>query len=130
MPCTYFIDDSQRLVLTTVWDVTTAEQAFSHQESLATDPRFRPEFNQLIDCTQVTKLQMNTTEIRALAKRNFFASGARRALLVNGTLLRGLARMLTTFRDLAGAKEEIQIFEDRDEAMKWLADSSEASKKI
>ena len=130
MPCSYSIDESQRLVLTTVWDVTTAEQAFSHQESLATDPRFRPEFNQLIDCTQVTKLEMSTTELRTLAKRNFFASGARRAFLVNGTLLHGIGRMLTTFRDLAGAKEEMQIFADREEAMKWLAGSSEAPRQI
>ena len=128
MPCNYFIDSERRLIISTASGVLTAAEAFAHQESLASDPGFHPEFNQVLDCTRVEKLVLNTEELRSLAKKNFFAPNARRALLVKGSLLYGLGRMLATFRDLAGGKEEMQIFQDREAAMKWLTDRSESPK--
>jgi hypothetical protein len=120
MSCSYVIESQLRLVLTTLLGVVTAAEAFAHQESLASDPEFRPEFNQLIDSTGAEKLDLSSVELRKLATRNFFSQGSRRALLVRGTLLYGVGRMLVTFRELAGAKEEMQIFQDRNEALAWL----------
>ena len=120
MPCTYTIDSQRKLVITTASEVLTAVEAFEHQNSLVTDAQFRPDFNQLLDLTGVTKFEMTNDDMRRLAQRNFFGPGVRRAVVVNSSFLHGVARMLATFRDLAGGKEEVQIFQDRAEALAWL----------
>jgi len=125
MPCNYVIDSQRRLVMTTLVGVVTVAEALAHQEALASDPEFRPEFYQLLDATEATKLDLSSSEMRGLAKKHFFAPSARRALLVRGTLLYCVGRMLVTFRDLAGAKEQMQIFQDKKEARAWLGLSPE-----
>ena len=120
MPCTYVIDAENRLVITSASDTVTAAEAFSHQNRLAEDPAFSPELHQLMDCTQLTKVQIATADLRTLAKRHFFSPNSRRAILVNSNSMFGLGRMLLTFREIAGGKEAMQIFRDRDEAMRWL----------
>ena len=120
MSCTYVIDQGNRLVITSLSDVVTAAEAFAHQTRLIGDPTFSPDLRQLIDCSQLIKFDMDSAELRAIAKRNFFSPKARRALLVNSAHAFGVGRMLLTFRDLAGAQEAMQIFRERDEAMRWL----------
>jgi len=120
MQCNYIINSQRQMVMTTLVGVTTAAEALAHQEALASDPEFRPEFYQLLDASETTKLDLSSSEMRGLAKKNFFAPSARRAWLVRGTLLYGVGRMLVTFRELAGAKEQMQIFQDRKEARTWL----------
>ena len=120
MSCTYVIDQDNRLVITSLSDVVTAAEAFAHQTRLAEDPAFSPDMRQLVDCSDVTKFDMDSIELRALAQKNFFSPKARRALLVKSAHAFGVGRMLMTFRDLAGAQEAMQIFRERDEAMRWL----------
>jgi hypothetical protein len=121
MPVKSVIDHERKLVISTAWGVLTAAEAFSHRDGLASDPEFRPEYDQLIDFTATTKIQMDAENLRSLAQRNFFSSSSRRAVLVNSNVAFGIARMLVTFRELAGAKEEMGIFRDHDEAMRWIA---------
>jgi len=120
MSCTYVIDSENRLVITSASDVLTAAEAFEHQNHLAADHAFSPELNQLIDFTRLTKIQMDSAELRAITKKNFFSPKSRRAILVNSSYAFGIGRMLLTFRDLAGGKEATQIFRDRENAMRWL----------
>jgi hypothetical protein len=74
----------------------------------------------LIDFTQVKELVMTTDQLRSLASRSVFLPRVRRALLVQGTMQYGVGRMLTTFRELAGGTEQVQIFQNRTEAINWL----------
>ena len=120
MPANYVIDNQHGLVISTGSGVLTFAEALAHQNSLASDPRFRSEFNQLLDFTAVTDLEISTEQLRTLATRNFFAPTVRRAMLVNSTAMYGVGRMLTTFRELRGGKEEIAIFQDRNKALAWL----------
>jgi len=120
MPCDYVVDNKRMLVITTASGVLTAAEAFAHQASLAVDPGFNPGFYQLIDFTEVEKLAISTDDLRRLAKKTIFLPRVRRAMLVKGSMLYGVARMLASFRELAGGKEEVKIFQDRKEAMDWL----------
>ena len=120
MPCNYVINGERKLVTTTLLGVVTVAEALAHQDRLISDPDFQPEFYQLLDATAASKLDLSSSEMRRLAKRNFFAPTARRAFVVRGTLLYGVGRMLVTFRELAGAQEHMQIFQDRNEALAWL----------
>ena len=59
MPCRYVIDKERRLVISTAWDRLTFAQAKAHDDQLLSDPDFSPEFNQLMDATAVTAMDMS-----------------------------------------------------------------------
>jgi hypothetical protein len=120
MPCNYLIDVERRLVITSAWDVVTSAEALEHQNKLAADKAFQPEFCQLLDCTRITKLAINLPMIRRLATRSFFSRQSRRAFVVKGKMAYGVARMFQSYREVFGGPEQIRIFEDRDEALEWL----------
>jgi hypothetical protein len=105
MPAYFRIDKEHRLVMSTISGVFTLADGLAHQEKLVKDPDFDPSFSQLIDFTQVTKLELGTEEVRRLAQRSIFSADARRTILVNSDFAFGLARMFLIFRESLGEKE-------------------------
>lgn len=63
MPYRYVIDNERRVVVSVGWDCVTFADATSHQIQLLSDPDFNPEFNQLVDATAVTALDLSVDEI-------------------------------------------------------------------
>ena len=53
MPTSYRIDRQQRLVITTAVDTFNLADGLAHQEKLAQDPDFDPNFSQIMDFTRV-----------------------------------------------------------------------------
>ena len=104
--------------MTTISGVFTLADGLAHQEKLLKDPDFDPSFSQLIDFTQVTKLELGTEEVRRLAQRSIFSCDARRAILVGSDLAFGLARMFLIFRESLGEKGV--LFHSLDEALYWV----------
>lgn len=80
MPAFYKIDKDRRLVLTTGSGVYTLADAVSHMDKLTKDPDFDPRFSQIVDFTQVTRIELSADEIRRLAQRTIFSGSSRRAL--------------------------------------------------
>jgi hypothetical protein len=119
MPAYFRIDKEHRLVLTTISGVFTLADGLAHQEKLLKDPDFAPTFSQLIDFTQVTKVQVGIEEVRRLAQTSIFSSDARRAILVNSELAFGLARMFVVFRESSGEKG-VRVFRVLDDALSWV----------
>jgi len=93
---------------------------FAHQNRLANDENFAPDFYQLLDFTAVTSVEADANEVQRLAARRVFSDRARRAFVATNTLQVGLIRMFETYRELAGGTEQMEIFSDRGEAMRWL----------
>lgn len=124
MPCSYEIDTQQKLVVTTGSGVLTAEEMLSHQAKLGNDKNFHPDFSQLLDFTGVTSLKVDTNDVQRLAERKLYSDQARRAFVASNTLQVGLIRMFEIYRELAGGKEQMKIFSDRDEALRWLFQSN------
>jgi len=120
MPASYVIDKERGLVISTGTGRYTADDGIAHQAALAADPDFQSTFNQLLDFTEVTQVVLNTDAIRQLAQRHVFSEQSRRAFLVTNKLEIGLSRMFAAYREIAGGKEQMKIFEDREEAMQWL----------
>jgi hypothetical protein len=120
VPAFYEIDKHQRLVITTASGVLTLADALAHQEKLSEDKDFDPEFSQLVDLTGVTELAIDSAGIRALAIRKVFSVRSRRAVLVNNELAFAFARMFSLFREFRG-EQQMEIFRNREEAMKWLS---------
>ena len=103
-----------------------AAELLGHQDRLMRDPDFDPGFRQVADFTGTTSILVSSEDVRAMAARNFFGQGARRCVIAPTPEIFGLARMFQTFRELSGGKEELNIFSEREEALRWLfADSTD-----
>jgi hypothetical protein len=122
MPCSYVIDKDRRLVISIGAGVFTAEDGRQHQQALADDPDFNSDFCQLIDLTSVKEFAFDSDWVRQSAQHSVFSPRSRRAVLVNSAVAFGLTRMYGTYREVAGGQEQLSVFQDRDEAMRWLMD--------
>jgi hypothetical protein len=127
MACSYEIDKVRRLVISTGSGFLTAEEIFAHQARLANDDNFSPDFFQLLDFTAVTSLRIDTHDVQRLAERRLYSDQARRAFVATSTLQVGLIRMFETYHELAGSREQMRIFSNRDEALRWLFQNRQAS---
>jgi hypothetical protein len=125
MAVSYTIDVKRRLISSSALGDVTAAEILDHQNRLMRDPDFDPTFRQLADFTGTTRVSISSTDVRILATRNFFAQGSRRCVVAPTAEIFGLARMFQTFRELNGGKEELQIFNNREEALSWLLSDSD-----
>lgn len=120
MPWRYLIDENRTLVTCTGWDIVTFDEADELQNQLKGDPRFNPDFFQLIDGTQISSLEINAGELKLLASRRLFSARSRRAVVMSRPAAYGMARMFQTYSELAGAPEAIAIFKEMSAALDWL----------
>lgn len=115
----YEIDKERRLVTSVASGVIALRDVWAHHERLLKDPDFDPNFVQLIDVTQITKLEMSTEDIRRVAGSNVFATNPRMAIVASSQVLYGLSRMFQILREMDG-QEGIRVFRERDEALAWV----------
>jgi hypothetical protein len=120
MPCSYVIDKDRRLVVSILAGVFTVEDGRQHQQALSSDPDFNSEYCQLLDLTSVEEFAFDSAWVRQVAQHSVFSPRSRRAFLVNSAVAFGLTRMYGSYREVAGGEQPFRIFEDRDEAMRWL----------
>jgi len=73
MPCRYVIDIERRLVVSTGWDRVTFAEMKAHQDTLASDPDFNPEFDQFVDATTVSLLAASPDQLKTIISRRFFS---------------------------------------------------------
>jgi len=120
MPCRYRIDAERRLVITTAWGRMTFAEMQAHQDQLAADPHFNPEFNQLVDATAITEANISVDEAKMLASRRLFSPTSRRAFLGSGLSILAAGRLMQAFAHIAKGREQISVFHERNAALKWL----------
>ena len=120
MPCSYSIDKERKLLTCTGWGRLTAAEAAKLQKEFTDDPDFRRDLHQIVDLMAVTDLIADSAELRELAIKAPFQEGSRRAILVKNKVEYGIARMTQAYREISGGRDEIRIFEDRDQALQWL----------
>jgi len=126
MPAFFEIEKDHRLVITSASGVVTMAEALAHNQKLRKDPDFDPSFSQLIDLSNVTKIELNREDILTLAQDPILSDNSRRAILATGDLTFGLARMFEMFRESKG-KETIRVFRNRDEARAWALGKNTAA---
>lgn len=126
MPAFFEIEKDHRLVITSASGVVTMAEALAHNQKLRKDPDFDPGFSQLIDLSNVTKIELNREDILTLAQDPILSDNSRRAILATGDLTFGLARMFEMFRESKG-KETIRVFRNRDEARAWALGKNTAA---
>ena len=123
MPVSFKIDKERKLVICTVFGELVDADGPTGQRLLLEDPDFDPSFSQLLDLTQVTKVDMDAETVRTLARTSVFSSDARRALVANSAVLFGFARMFELLREPVGGAP-VQVFRSREEALHWLLEEN------
>jgi len=118
MPATYEIDEAREIVFSRATGQVTEAELFAHQDALRSDPRFRPHFRQLYDCSEATEAEVSAEVMRRLAKETPFAPVARRALVSPHSMGYGLMRMFQVLAD--PHLHNIQVFREMEEARLWL----------
>jgi hypothetical protein len=119
MPETYVIDPRRGVVISKGTGVFTYAEFRGHMERLKADPRFRPEFNQLVDCRAVTAFELTGEQINELAGRSIFSVQTRRAFVVSSDLQFGLSHTFAAYRDLRG-ETDTRVFRELRDALAWL----------
>jgi hypothetical protein len=120
MTVRYSIDRQRRLILSTAEGCVTLDDLKDHQERLLADPRFDPSFDQLIDATGITKLDISADQVRTFASRRIFSAASRRAIVAAEPHIFGVGRMMEIYHEDA-ARTAAAVFYSMDDALKWLA---------
>lgn len=113
------LDEIQRMVWVRCWGALTDQDILTHQTALRADPRFRPEFYQLVDTRAVTEVEVSARVMWQLGQSQLFAPNSRRAYVVSRDVLFGLVRMYGLYQGLRG-RAEVRAFRTRAEAVAWL----------
>lgn len=126
MPCDYEIDLDRRWVRCRAWGIVTYEEALENRRNFTSDPDFRPDFYQLYDGTDVTRLTFTASEVGLLAKDRVFSPGARQALVAPRSDIYSFGRTFQLYRQINAGKEQIRLFRTVEEAEAWLAGLSDS----
>jgi hypothetical protein len=73
---------------------------------LVSDPDLNGDFNQIIDATAETALEMSADEARILAGRVLFSPTSRRAFAATDPAIFGMGRLMGTYHDIPAQPEE------------------------
>lgn len=117
MPVHYKIDVKRRLIVTTGEGRITFGEIKSHQDLLLSDPAFDAKFDQLIDVTTATSFDLSVNEAKAIARRPIVYPTSRRAFVASQPAIYGMGRLMEVYHEQLA---QVQIFEDRASALKWL----------
>lgn len=120
MSWSYFIDLQQRTVFVRFFGTVTPREVLEEMTAIKNDPNFSSSLNQLVDASEARPAaDFPTDRIRELGASSIFDKNVRRAIIVQGDLAFGLARMFATYREINGEKN-LHIFRHREEAFAWV----------
>jgi hypothetical protein len=80
--------------------VVTFEEIRTNQDQLRSDPAFNPDFNQLVDGTRITTLEVSPAEALSIAGRTAFSSKSRRAWVATEPSVFGMRRLGAVYHEL------------------------------
>ena len=120
MPARYVIHKDQRLVVNYGWGHLTFADFRGQQEALIKDPNFDPSFNQLVDVSQTTSLDLTVEEAKTIARRGLYLPTSRRAVVATNPAVFAMGRLMDVYHAMATHREQVRVFYDRESALKWL----------
>ena len=117
------IDTAQRRVFTEGAGVLTDAEMLAHPQELLSDSDFDPSFDQIVDATTFSRLDVTTDAIMTLAEHSPFLPTSRRALVIESDMQFGLARQYLLFVD--GDMKRLHAFRTMEDAEAWLDDKAD-----
>lgn len=119
MPCEFLIDTERRLVISRGTGSFRFDDFVKHMAILAPDPRFRPEFDHLVDGRGFEQFDVSAAQVQAMGSQSLFAPGSRRAFVVSSDHQFGLGRMFAAYREMK-LNQTTMVFRDMRDALAWL----------
>ena len=119
MPCEFIIDTERRLVISRGTGTFRYADFLEHMEKLRPDPRFRPEFDHVVDCRKFELVDLAFKQVEEMGRQSIFAATSRRAFIVSSDLHFGLGRMFAVFREME-CGQVTMVFRDMLEVTAWL----------
>jgi hypothetical protein len=120
MPYNYHIEKAQGLVISTTLDRVTYAEIWDHQDRLLLDCDFDPKFNQLIDGTRTTALDISSEEAKMVAFRRIFSGTSRRAFVSPGPTVPGVGLLMAAYQEAGMISSRMRVFYDFPSAHDWL----------
>lgn len=112
----------RRWVRARAWGVVTYADAMWVRKKFTGDPRFEPDFYQLYDGRDVTRMALTASEIGTLAMGTVFGARSRRAFVAPLRQVYELMRMFQIYRGINAGPEQIRLFRTMEEAEAWLSE--------
>ena len=125
MPTFFKIYKERRLVMSIVSGVVTLADALAHRENLRKHPDFDPSFSQLVDLSNVARIEFSREDVEKFAQDTIFSLNSRRAAVATADVAYGLARTFEMLRESKG-EEGLRIFRNLDEALDWVVATNDA----
>ena len=119
MSCEFLIDTNRQLVISRGSGTFRYRDFLQHMKKLAKDPRFKPEFDHVVDCRSFERFDLTITEVYDIGGQSIFAAISKRAFVVSSELHFGFGRMFATFREVASGQITM-VFREMREAIAWL----------
>ena len=121
MPIGYVIDRTRRLVISTAEGRVSFDEIKAQVDRLLDDSAFDPTFNQLIDCSEITNLDLSVDEAKMIGRLQVFSQTSRHAFVATKPAVFGMARLIQAYHEQY-SNAEARVFDERDSALKWLGD--------
>lgn len=122
MPTSYRVDRDRRVVFCRAWGELTSNDVLEHYQQMRDDPSFDPNFQQLGDLREVTKVTASMESVRDAARMHVFTPGTRRAFVADNDTIYGMARMFASYSHYAD--QDLEVFRDMSSAERWLGEQS------
>ncbi len=120
MPYIYHIEKAQGLIVSTTLDRVTYAEIRDHQDRLLLDCDFDPKFNQLIDGTKATAVDIFIEEARMVASRRVFSTTSKRAYVSPGPAVPGVGLLMASYHEAGMVSSRTRVFCDFPSALDWL----------
>ena len=120
MPCDYEFNLDRRWLRCRAWGVVTFAEGMANRERFTSDPSFSPDFDQIYDGRDVTRVAITASETGILARDAVFSAKSRRAFVAPRTDTYSFARTFQLYRQINAGKENIRLFRTVEDAEAWL----------
>jgi hypothetical protein len=120
MPFSIHVDPVRRVSYVRMSDTVTFDDLAAAQRALVAEPAFDPTFPLLLDLRDANDVRLTWREMQSLAGVSALALSTRRAILVGGPGVLGMARLYETIREHETATDVVRACQTLEEAAAWL----------
>lgn len=126
MPRNHVFDAEKGVIFVEAHGVFTDDEFRLGSDATLADPRFQRDLRTLVDFASVTEFRISAASLMAFVAKRAFSPTSRRAFVVGP----GFGHIFVDFGKACGAKEQIQVFSSRGEAVAWLNEGVSAEMRI
>lgn len=117
----YVVDSERRMVIVKFSRILKASDIEHYAQNLAANPSFDPTFSEIVDLTEVERVDLRGEEVLRLADHiDPFSPESKRAFVTRDAAQAHQARMYQISRM---ARDKIRSFRSREEAEKWIQET-------